>query len=182
MDVAGSLPKKIFPRLCPWENGNIYIWYATAEPYSELQVRRSTQPSQLSSACAALYFHTRTGLFRFPARRLAEKTATGSVTPPFSRSQHYHIINTNSVATSGCELLAFTAPRKNTDRFRDGWSCLILVWVSSVEFHSRQILSLSMTDCIVSVHRLISSTLLTLGQGTSKGSRRPISLMRPHTQ
>ena len=120
MDVAGSLPKKIFPRLCPWENGNIYIWYATAEPYSELQVRRSMQPSQLSSARAALYFHSRTGLFRFPARRLAEKTATGSVTPPFSRSQHHHIINTNSVATSGCELLAFTAPRKNTDRFRDG--------------------------------------------------------------
>ena len=49
-------------------------------------------------------------------------------------------------------------------------------------FHSRQILPSSKTGFIVSVRRLTNITLLTLVQASSKGSRRPISLTRTHTQ
>ena len=49
-------------------------------------------------------------------------------------------------------------------------------------FHSRQILSPSKTGFIGSVHRLINITLLTLVKASSKGGRRPMSLMRTHTQ
>ena len=40
----------------------------------------------------------------------------------------------------------------------------------------------SKTGFIVSVHRSLNITLLTLVQANSKGSRRPISLMKTHTQ
>ena len=48
-------------------------------------------------------------------------------------------------------------------------------------FHSRHFCFLSKTGFIVSVHSLITITLLTVVQVNFKGGRRPISSMRTHT-
>ena len=57
----------------------------------------------------------------------------------------------------------------------------VIIFSGKHVIHSRQILSPSKTGFMVSVHRWINMTLLTLVQANSKGNRRPISFMRKHT-
>ena len=58
----------------------------------------------------------------------------------------------------------------------------VSVYFTTVTAYIHILVPLTKTGFIVSTHRLNNITLLTLVQATSKGSRRPISLMGTHTQ